>query len=346
MFDFHWPWMAAALVLPLLARYYWRRRPEDDDPQQEGQRTTLLHPDLGRLTLAYHGNKPGRPLASRIYPWLLWFTWIALVAALMRPQWLEPHTEVQTPGYDLMLAVDASHSMEALDFTVGGREVTRMQVVKGVMDKFIQAREGDRVGLTIFGQQAFVLAPLTLDRDAVRQLLVALIPNIAGQGTALGDAIALGAKKLRSRPEGSRVMVLVADGDNTSGIFPPIEAATVAARAGVRIYVIGVGSKEESIPIFEDGKRIFRDDLTMDENTLKRIASITRGAYFRATDATALEEIYKKIDELEKTEAEMRTAWLPSPLYRWPLGAALVGLLLLGLFPEGRKRFVTRQASG
>jgi Ca-activated chloride channel family protein len=346
MFDFHWPWMAVALVLPLLARYYWRRRPEDDDPQQEGQRTTLLHPDLGRLTLAFHGNKPGRPLASRIYPWLLWFTWIALVAALMRPQWLEPHTEVQTPGYDLMLAVDASHSMEALDFTVGGREVTRMQVVKGVMDKFIQAREGDRVGLTIFGQQAFVLAPLTLDRDAVRQLLVALIPNIAGQGTALGDAIALGAKKLRSRPEGSRVMVLVADGDNTSGIFPPIEAATVAARAGVRIYVIGVGSKEESIPIFEDGKRIFRDDLTMDENTLKRIASITRGAYFRATDATALEEIYKKIDELEKTEAEMRTAWLPSPLYRWPLGAALVGLLLLGLFPEGRKRFVTRQASG
>jgi Ca-activated chloride channel family protein len=346
MFDFHWPWMAVALVLPLLARYYWRRRPEDDDPQQEWQRTTLLHPDLGRLTLAFHGNKPGRPLASRIYPWLLWFTWIALVAALMRPQWLEPHTEVQTPGYDLMLAVDASHSMEALDFTVGGREVTRMQVVKGVMDKFIQAREGDRVGLTIFGQQAFVLAPLTLDRDAVRQLLVALIPNIAGQGTALGDAIALGAKKLRSRPEGSRVMVLVADGDNTSGIFPPIEAATVAARAGVRIYVIGLGSKEESIPIFEDGKRIFRDDLTMDENTLKRIASITRGAYFRATDATALEEIYKKIDELEKTEAEMRTAWLPSPLYRWPLGAALVGLLLLGLFPEGRKRFVTRQASG
>jgi Ca-activated chloride channel family protein len=346
MFDFHWPWMAAALVLPLLARYYWRRRPEDDDPQQEGQRTTLLHPDLGRLTLAYHGNKPGRPLASRIYPWLLWFTWIALVAALMRPQWLEPHTEVQTPGYDLMLAVDASHSMEALDFTVGGREVTRMQVVKGVMDKFIQAREGDRVGLTIFGQQAFVLAPLTLDRDAVRQLLAALIPNIAGQGTALGDAIALGAKKLRSRPEGSRVMVLVADGDNTSGIFPPIEAATVAARAGVRIYVIGVGSEEESIPIFEDGKRIYRDDLTMDENTLKRIASITRGAYFRATDATALEEIYKKIDELEKTEAEMRTAWLPTPLYRWPLGAALAGLLLLGLFPEGRKRFVTRQASG
>jgi Ca-activated chloride channel family protein len=264
----------------------------------------------------------------------------------MRPQWLEPHTEVQTPGYDLMLAVDASHSMEALDFTVGGREVTRMQVVKGVMDKFIQAREGDRVGLTIFGQQAFVLAPLTLDRDAVRQLLAALIPNIAGQGTALGDAIALGAKKLRSRPEGSRVMVLVADGDNTSGIFPPIEAATVAARAGVRIYVIGVGSEEESIPIFEDGKRIYRDDLTMDENTLKRIASITRGAYFRATDATALEEIYKKIDELEKTEAEMRTAWLPTPLYRWPLGAALAGLLLLGLFPEGRKRFVTRQASG
>jgi len=338
--------MAILLILPLVARYYWKRSVERDDPAQEGQRTTLLHPQLEQLRQSFEAHRPGLPLASRLYPWLLGLTWIALVATLMRPQWLEPHTEVQTPGYDLMLAVDGSHSMEAMDFTVEGKQVTRMQVVKGVMDRFIQAREGDRIGLTIFGSQAFVLSPLTLDRDAVRQLLAAIVPNIAGQGTALGDAIALGAKKLRERPEGSRVMVLIADGDNSAGLFPPIEAATLAARAGVRIYVIGVGSDEESIPIFEDGQVIYRDDLTMDENTLKRIASISRGAYFRATDTRALEEIYKKVDELEKTEAEMRTAWLPTPLYRWPLAVALFGLLLLGLFPEGRKRFMTRQASG
>jgi Ca-activated chloride channel family protein len=140
-------------------------------------------------------------------------------------------------------------------------------------------------------------------------------------------------------------MILVADGDNNSGLFPPIDAARVAARAGVRIYVIGVGSTEESIPIYEEGRIKYRDDLTMDENTLKRIATITRGAYFRATDTRALEEIYVRIDELEKTESETRTAWLPTPLYRWPLAVALLCLLALGLFPEGRKRFATRQAS-
>jgi Ca-activated chloride channel family protein len=213
------------------------------------------------------------------------------------------------------------------------------------MDRFIDGRAGDRIGLVIFGSQAFVLSPLTLDRDAVRQLLADMVPNIAGQGTALGDAIALGAKKLRERPEGSRVMILIADGDNSAGLFPPIEAAKIAVRAGVRIYVIGVGSTQESIPIYEEGRIKYRDDLTMDENTLKRIASITRGAYFRATDTRALEEIYTRIDELEKTEAETRTAWLPTPLYRWPLAVALLLLLTLGLFPEGRKRFLASQPS-
>jgi Ca-activated chloride channel family protein len=346
MFSFHWPWMAILLVLPLIARYYWMRTAEQDNPDQEGQRTTLLHPQLERLRQSFEAHRPGRPLASRLYPWLLGLLWVALVVTLMRPQWLEPHTEIQKPGYDLMLAVDTSHSMEALDFTVEEKQVTRMQVVKGVMDRFIENRTGDRIGLTIFGSQAFVLSPLTLDRSAVRQLLAGVMPGVAGQGTALGDAVALGAKKLRERPEGSRVMILIADGDNSAGIFPPIQAATVAARSGVRIYVIGVGSTQESIPIYEEGRIKYRDDLTMDENTLKRIATISRGAYFRATDTSALEEIYKQIDELEKTEAETRTAWLPTPLYRWPLGVALASLLALGLFPEGRKRFVTRQASG
>lgn len=345
MFSFAWPWMGILLPLPLIVRYYWKRKPADDDPAQEGQRTTLLHPHLDQLRHSFEAHRPGRPLAGRLYPWLLALLWLSLTVTLMRPQWLTPHTEVQTPGYDLMLAVDGSHSMEALDFTVEGRQVTRMQVVKGVMDRFIKNRQGDRIGLTIFGSQAFVLSPLTLDRDAVRQLLAGIMPNIAGQGTALGDAIALSAKKLRERPPGSRVMILIADGDNSAGLFPPIEAAKVAARAGVRIYVIGVGSSDENIPIYEEGRIKYRDDLTMDENTLKRIATISRGAYFRATDTRALEEIYKQVDELEKTEAETRTAWLPSPLYRWPLGLAMACLLILGLFPEGRKRFVSRQAS-
>lgn len=345
MFEFHWPWAGLLLLLPFLVPFLWPDRRARKEEDLEGQRVTLLHPRLEGLQAAYQTRRPRRQLAGWFYRALLYLLWAALVVALMRPQWLEPHTEVSTPGYDLMLAVDASHSMEALDFTVEGRQVTRMQVVKGVMGRFVDAREGDRIGLIIFGSQAFVLSPLSVDRQAVHQLLDGVVPSIAGQGTALGDAIALGVKKLRERPEGSRVMILIADGDNSAGGFAPLESAALARASGVRIYVIGVGSKQESIPIMEEGVIKYRDDLTMDEETLQRIANISGGAYFRATDTRALEEISTRIGQLEKTEAESRTAFLPTPLYRIPLAVALLALLGLGLFPEGRKRFATRIAS-
>jgi len=346
MFEFHWPWAGLLLLAPFLLPFLWPERRVRREEDLEGQRITLLHPQLGELRAAYQARRPRRQLAGWLYKGLLYLLWASLVAALMRPQWLEPHTEVSTPGYDLMLAVDASHSMDALDFTVEGRQVTRMQVVKGVMGRFVDSRKGDRIGLIIFGSQAFVLSPLTLDRLAVRQLLGGVVPSIAGQGTALGDAIALGVKKLRDRPPGSRVMILIADGDNTAGSFSPLESAALARATGARIYVIGVGSNQKSIPIMEEGAIKHRDDLTMDEDTLQRIAKISGGAYFRATDTSALEEISARISQLEKTQAETRTAFLPTPLYRIPLVVALLALLGLGLFPEGRKRFVTRVASG
>lgn len=340
LFEFHWPWFGLLLPLPLLLPLIWRERPDTmEETALEGERITLLHPHLQMLRDAYQTRRPRRQLTTWLYKLLLLLLWVGLVLALMRPQWLMPHTEVSSPGYDLMLAVDASHSMEALDFTVEGRQVSRMQVVKGVMGRFIDSRAGDRIGLTLFGSNAYVLSPLTIDRHAVQQLLEDVVPSIAGGWTALGDAIALGVKKLRERPPGSRVIILIADGDNTSGIFEPVEAARLARTFGVRIYVIGVGSKKELIPIPEEGKINYRDDLTMDEDTLKQIADITGGAYFRATDTRALEEISRRIGELEKTETEARTAYLPEPLYRWPLGLSLLALLGLGLMPEGRRRF-------
>jgi Ca-activated chloride channel family protein len=345
MFEFHWPWAGLLLFVPFLLPFLWPDRRARREEELEGQRVTLLHPRLGELQAAYQVSRPRRQLAGWFYKALLYLLWASLVVALMRPQWLEPHTEVSTPGYDLMLAVDASHSMDALDFTVEGQQVTRMQVVKGVMGRFVDSREGDRIGLIIFGSQAFVLSPLSVDRLAVRQLLDGIETSIAGQGTALGDAIALGVKKLRERPPGSRVMILIADGDNTHGSFAPLESAALARAAGVRIYVIGVGSTKKEIPIWHQGKIEYWDDLTMDENTLQRIAKISGGAYFRATDTRALEEISARINQLEKTQAESRTAFLPTPLYRIPLAVALLALLGLGLFPEGRKRFVTRVAS-
>lgn len=338
MFEFHWPWMALLLLLPLAVRYFWPRPAIQQDELIEGRQTTLLHPSLIHLQEAFQSRTPKPPLAARIYKWLLTLLWLTLVLALMRPQWLEPYTENRTAGYDLLLAVDASHSMNALDFTLKGQQVSRMQVVKGVVSNFIEGRQGDRIGLVIFGSEAYVLSPLSFDRRAVSSLLNGVIPRIAGDGTAMGDAIGLGVKKLRERPEGSRVMLLIADGENTAGIIPPLKAAQLAAREGIRLYSIGVGSNRDQVPIMENGRVIYRDDLGFNEEVMREIAETTGGAYFRGTDTEALEQIYRQIDELEKTEAESRTVFIPSPLYHWPLALSLLCLLAMGLFPEGRKR--------
>ncbi|HAJ91695.1 MAG TPA: VWA domain-containing protein, partial [Gammaproteobacteria bacterium] len=236
-------------------------------------------------------------------------------------------------------------SMEALDFTVGGRQVTRMAVIKGVIGRFIKARDGDRIGLVVFGDQAFVLSPMTLDNQAAYKLVDNIVSRMAGDGTAIGDAIGLAVKKLRDRPEGSRILILVTDGENTEGSLPPKLAAQLAAHEGIRIYTIGVGSKG-LVPFMEDG-RVTQVKMEIDEELLTEVAGITGGEYFRATDTSALEQIYQRIDALEKTQAEARTAMIPRPLYRWPLGLALLALLLLGLFPDGIPRaWLTGRAHG
>jgi Ca-activated chloride channel family protein len=340
MFEFHWPWMGLLLLLPLLARLVWPRPAAHQDDRVEGTQTTLLHPMLGHLQSAFKTRKPRQPLSAHLHTGLLVLLWTALVLALMRPQWLEPHTENRTAGYDLMLAVDTSRSMTALDFTLDGKQVSRMQVVKGVVSRFIQDRRGDRVGLVIFGSRAYVLSPLTFDLKAVDKLLNELVPAIAGPATAMGDAMGLGVKKLRDRPEGSRVMILVTDGKSEGGIIPPLKAAELASQEGIRIYTIGVGSDEKRVRMLDAEMRnyVWAEGLGFDEETLQAIARSTGGAYFRATDTEALEKIYQRIDELEKTEAESRTLFIPRPLYPWPLAFALLCLLILGIYPEGRAR--------
>ncbi len=335
--DFQWPWMA---LLPV-AVLGWRMLVRVPDPQRREparRSMSLLHPSLENLQSAYHGAKPARPIGSLLLPILETLLWLLLGLALMRPQWLERHTENRIEGYDLMVVVDVSRSMNALDFSVDGRRVSRMQVVKGVTSQFVAGRANDRVGLIIFGSQAFVVSPLTLDTGVIGKMLKTLAPRIAGDGTAIGDAIGLGVKKLRARPQGSRVLVLIADGENTAGTLSPLFAARLAARDGIRIYTIGVGSKRENVPFIEDGKIVSQSNVGFDEQLMRDIAETTGGAYFRGTDKQALEGVYRQIDTLEKTRAESRTVLLPKPLYRWPLGGALAVLLALGLFPNARAR--------
>ncbi|MCP4697960.1 MAG: VWA domain-containing protein [Gammaproteobacteria bacterium] len=332
MFSFQWPWFALLLPLPVLAWRYWPASRTDEETEKIRLRTALVHPALDYLEKAYASATPGVPASTFLSYFLLGLLWVVLTLSLMQPQWLREHREIKSRGYDLMLAVDLSRSMLALDFTVKGERVNRLQVVKGVVGRFIEQREGDRIGLILFGNGAYVQAPLTLDGKAVRSMLDNSKPRIAGDATAIGDAIGLAVKKLRERPPGSRVLILLTDGENTAGILPPEPAALMAAQYGIRIYAVGVGSTGE-VP-FPDDKtgEILMEEMIIDEDLLQRVAWITGGAYFRATDTSALEGIYEKINSMEKTEAETSRVWIPESLYRWPLGAALLILLLLAIF--------------
>ncbi|CAK0772629.1 Ca-activated chloride channel homolog [Gammaproteobacteria bacterium] len=328
MFNFQWPWLALLLPLPWIVWRYFSGRERLTSLAEEADQPVLLHPALEHLREGFSPANPGVPPGAWLQLLLLAGAWIFLVFTLMGPRLLIEQTETASRGHDLMLAIDTSGSMKGMDFTLNGEQVSRMAVVKGVAGRFVASRHGDRIGLILFGDQAIMQAPLTLDANAVEQLLRYAEPGVAGDGTAIGDAIALAVKKLKERPAGARVLVLVTDGENTAGMAPD-EAARLAEKYGVRIYAIGVGSKGK-VP-FPDaqGHLTYRDDLIIDDEGLTRIATMTNGAYFRATDTRGLERIYRDIDALEKTEAATRNTFIPVPLYRWPLSAALAFLLAL-----------------
>jgi Ca-activated chloride channel family protein len=330
MFEFAWPWMIVLLPLPWLVRRYLAPSPRALERAGRGEPPQLRHPGVARLESAYSRVGVTVPPSLLWQFLLLWVAWFGLVGSMMKPQLLESHTEVVSSGYDLMLAVDTSRSMEALDFSVDGKPVNRLAVVKGVVGRFIEQRRGDRIGLVLFGDSAFLQAPLTTDGAAVSTMLETAVPRMAGDSTAIGDAVGLGVKKLRERPTGSRVLILLTDGENTSGSLPPREAAMLARRYDTRLYTIGVGSDDE-VPFPQPDGRIKMEEMPLDEDLLREMADMTGGAYFRATDSRALEEIYREIDTLEKSEAESRSVLIPSPLYRWPLGVALAAMLLLAL---------------
>src|SRR6056297_1973360 len=242
MLDFSWPWFALLLPLPWLLRRLWPARGGAAGAQAMPT-PRLLNPGVAHLRQAFAVRRVGRFDLSLLERLLAALLWAALVAALMGPQWLTRHEEVVSPGYDLMLAVDASRSMEALDFSVDGRPVNRMAVVKGVVGRFVTQRAGDRIGLVVFGDSAHLLTPLTPDGGAVGRMLDNVQPRMVGDGTAIGDAVGLAVKKLRQRPPGSRVIILLTDGENTAGSLSPVDATRVAAHYGIRIYAVGVGSR-------------------------------------------------------------------------------------------------------
>ncbi|MDX1655459.1 MAG: VWA domain-containing protein [Candidatus Competibacteraceae bacterium] len=313
MFQFAWPWLLAALPLPLLALLI----PPASHPPLAALRVPFFH----RIDGVVATPRPRSRLVLALFIWLL------LVTAAARPQWVGEPLELPLTGRDLLLAIDISQSMEIRDMVLDGERTDRLSAVKAVAGRFIARREGDRLGLILFGRNAYLQVPLTFDRETVRVLLNEAEPGLAGRETALGDAIALGVKRLRERPEQGRVLVLLTDGVSNAGRLEPLKAAELAAASAVRIHTIGVGADKLIIRDFF-GSRSVNPSQDLDEETLQQIAFLTGGEYFRARDTQALASIYALLDELEPAAREQETFRPVAELYPWPLGTAL-GLSVL-----------------
>jgi Ca-activated chloride channel family protein len=333
-----WLWALALLPLPLLYRLLLPSAKTSDE--------AVLRVPFARdfSTIATSGL---RTTANKGLFWLALLAWVFLVLAAARPQWVGDPIELPVSGRDIMMAVDLSGSMEMQDFELGssGRRVDRLTATKSVAGEFIERRVGDRIGLILFGRQAYVQTPLTFDRETVKTLLYESAIGLAGKETAIGDAIGLAVKRFRNMDQGAAlthtgtsseaddaskpILILLTDGANTAGEVEPVKAAELAAQSGLKIYTIGIGADELIVPSLFGARRI-NPSSDLDEETLKAIAKATGGRYFRARDTRELEKIYQLLDELEPIARESKSFRPQTSLFYWPLAVALVlGFILL-----------------
>ena len=331
MMSFLWPWALLIMPLPFLLRVLLPLA-------KQGNNAALQVPHLSDYQISENNsyvNKNSR------WPLLLYtLAWICLVIAAGRPQWTGDAIEIPVSGRDLMLAIDISKSMDH-PIRHNLRSVSRITATKAVASAFIEKRVGDRIGLILFGDQAYVQAPLTFDRTTVNILLQEAFTGLAGQATAIGDAIGLAVKRLTKQRlikqqdkkqhkkksalsskntqkniGDERVLILLTDGVSNRGEITPLKAAELAAKKGLKIHTIGIGNR---------GTR------ELDEITLRKISKITGGQYFRAYNTADLQEIYGLLDELEPIEKDVKSYRPIKALFYIPLAASLVFATLLAL---------------
>ena len=327
MFEFVWPWLFLLAPLPWLMRLIL--------PAADSGEAALRVSFLDELeALAGRRARARLPAWRQQAPFAL--LWLLLLTAAARPEWVGEPLPLPASGRDLLLAVDVSGSMDYADMRWEDEEVSRLTLVKQLLGDFIEDRRGDRVGLILFGSQAYLHAPLTFDRRTVRTWLEEAPIGIAGKNTAIGDAIGLAVKRLRQRPSDSRVLVLITDGANTGGEIEPITAAGLAAEEGVKIYPIGIGADPQQGGVL--GLFGLNPGLDLDEPTLHAIAEATGGEYFRARNGDDLRHIEASLDRLEPVSQQPTLARPALALYPWPLGVALLLSLLLVLAEHGPYR--------
>jgi Ca-activated chloride channel family protein len=324
------PWLFLLLPLPWLVRRLL--------PTHHERKAAVRVPFLQRLS-RLAGLQPGSGVAVTRRPLSQWLmlslTWSLIVVAITRPQWLEEPVIKELPMRDLLVAVDLSGSMEAQDFTdKEGNTVDRLTAVKEVLDTFFARRDGDRVGLILFGSAAFVQVPFTDDLEVVRELLKEAQIRMLGPRTMLGDAMGLAINMFERSEVDERVLIVLTDGNDTGSLVPPERAAEIARDNGVVVYTVAIGDPAAV------------GEQALDEKTLENIAAITGGGYFHANDRQELEDIYTRLDEVNPRQVETQSYRPLTDLFEWPLAASMLLTLFYIVFLEVRLRLRVQEPAG
>ncbi|HEX4473444.1 MAG TPA: VWA domain-containing protein [Polyangiaceae bacterium] len=317
MIHFQHPWVLLLLV-PLFAIAWWLGR--------AGRPSAITH---SNTELVLSVSKVRRSRWGRLWPLLRWMGAALFVVALARPNVEHHHANVRASGVDIMLAVDVSGSMQARDMLGPNGATSRLDAAKEVVGRFVRDRTNDRIGLVAFAGQPYLVSPLTLDHDWVLQRLQSLDASAAGDGTAIGSAIASGVRRLDAHEAKSKLLVLLTDGQNNAGKITPAAAGEAARALGVKVYTIGVGSAGEALVPLTDQRgqeQLVKARVDVDEASMKRIADITGGAFYRATDTKSLQNVYAAIDRSEKTTHTLTAFTTHDERFAW---FAIPGLLLV-----------------
>jgi Ca-activated chloride channel family protein len=313
MINFALPWVFLALPLPFIIYLL----PSKNKIQAAALSMPELITGIKHKTVA--AKKNNRPLI------VLSLIWSLLILASSQPQWLGESVDIPTQGREMMIAVDLSGSMEIEDMQLNNRPVDRLTMLKKVLGDFINRRVGDRLGLILFGDDAYMQTPMTHDRTTVQQMLNETVLGLVGRKTAIGDAIGLAVKRFDdNKKQSNRVLLLLTDGENTSGKITPEQALELAVAKGITIYTIGIGADMMVQKTIFGGNRQVNPSASLDEKSLQNIADQTGGKYFRARDSQGMSEIYELLDELEPVEQNQQQMRPLSALFYWPLALALL----------------------
>ncbi len=322
MFEFEYPFLIFLIFLPILFLIKLNLQKHDSN-------TIITYPNIKNLQSTFGSFISNKFSVDKIISYLIW---VLLVLAIMHPQLVDKKINISTKGRNIMIIADLSGSMRALDFSTKDKYINRLDVLKETTNSFISKRVGDNIGLILFADNAYNHVPLTSDLKSLQEMLSNTFIGMAGESTAIGDAIGLAVKKLRNFDSEASTIILLTDGENTAGTLDPITSSKIAKEYDIKIYVIGIG-KSGIAPVADERGYISRMQVKIDEVALKNIAKTTNGKYFNVTSKDVMERIYEEINQLEKVENEARELLIKKQLYHIPLIGVILLLFLLILLP-------------